>query len=74
MVEGYGKNLEPERILNARAGISPEMALRLEAWIDEERGGRASLWLGMQNDYDLWHTKKKMEKELALIKRVVIPK
>lgn len=29
------------RILHGHAGISPEMALRLEAWLGEEHGGRA---------------------------------
>lgn len=42
------------RILNGHAGISPEMARRIEAWLGPERGGRADLWLGMQMDYDLW--------------------
>ncbi len=32
------------RILHGHAGISPEMALRLEAWLGEENGGRADLW------------------------------
>lgn len=42
------------RILNGHAGISPEMAPRIEAWLGPERGGRAEIWLGMQMDYDLW--------------------
>ncbi len=42
------------RILNGHAGISPEMARRIEAWLGAERGGRAEIWLGMQMDYDLW--------------------
>ena len=29
------------RVLNARAAISPQMALRLEAWLGVENGGRA---------------------------------
>lgn len=47
------------RILNGRAGISPEMARRIEIWLGQERGGRADLWLGMQMDYDLWHVEQK---------------
>ena len=43
------------RVLNARAGISPEMALRLERWLGVDHGGRASVWLGMQSAFDLWH-------------------
>jgi addiction module HigA family antidote len=47
------------RVLNGRAGISPEMALRIEAWLGEENGGRADLWLGMQVAYDLWQARAK---------------
>lgn len=41
------------RVLNGKAGISPEMALRLEAWLGIEHGGRAEVWLRMQVAYDL---------------------
>ncbi len=47
------------RVLNGRAGISPEMALRLERWLGLENGGRASVWLGMQAAHDLWHAARK---------------
>lgn len=33
------------RVLNERAAISPEMALRIEAWLGVERGARADVWL-----------------------------
>lgn len=36
-------------MLSGRAGISPEMALRLERWLGVDHGGRASVWLGMQS-------------------------
>lgn len=42
------------RVLNGHAAISPEMARRIEAWLGNDRGGNAHLWLGMQMDYDLW--------------------
>jgi antitoxin HigA-1 len=29
------------RVLNGRAAISPKMALRIETWLGEERGGDA---------------------------------
>ncbi|KAF1025916.1 MAG: Antitoxin HigA [Burkholderia plantarii] len=45
------------RVLNGRAGISPEMALRIEAWLGVERGGRADLWVAEQAAYDLWQTR-----------------
>lgn len=40
------------RVLNGHAGISPEMALRIEAWLGRERGGDAGLWLRMQANFD----------------------
>lgn len=47
------------KVLNAHAAISPEMALRIEAWLGTERGGRAEIWLGMQMEYDLWVAEQK---------------
>ncbi len=41
------------RVLNGRAAISPEMALRIEAWLGVERGGEARLWLAEQSTYDV---------------------
>ncbi len=58
------------RVLNARAGISPEMALRLERWLGIEHGGRASVWMGMQAGYDLWQTQKSAKPALSKIKPV----
>lgn len=51
------------RVLNARAAISPEMALRLEAWLGRERGGDARLWLAQQSEYDLWRAQRKWSRE-----------
>jgi addiction module HigA family antidote len=45
------------RILNGHAGISPEMALRIENWLGVEQGGRAELWVGMQMKHDLWQAR-----------------
>ena len=42
------------RVLNGRAAISPEMALRVEAWLGLARGGEARLWLAEQSAYDVW--------------------
>lgn len=47
------------RVLNGHAGISSDMARRIEAWLGQDRGGRADLWLGMQLDYDLWQAEQK---------------
>lgn len=42
------------RVLNGRAAISPEMALRIEAWLGVERGGSADVWVAQQAAHDLW--------------------
>lgn len=41
-------------LLNGRAGVSPTMALRLEAAL----GTSAEMWLEMQAGYDLWQARK----------------
>jgi addiction module HigA family antidote len=43
------------RMINGRAGISPDMALRLEAWLGNPS---AEAWLQMQLTYDLWHARQ----------------
>ena len=51
-------------LVNGKSGISPEMAIRLE----KAFGGRASVWLGLQMDYDLAQA---MKNERAIkVKRV----
>ena len=46
------------RVLNGRAAISPQMALRIEGWLGVENGGRADVWLAQQTAYDLWQVRK----------------
>jgi len=46
------------RVLNGRAAISPEMALRLEGWLGANNGGRADLWISQQAAFDLWQARK----------------
>jgi len=41
-------------ILNGRAGISPEMAVRLSIAFDTT----AESWLSQQLQYDLWHAER----------------
>lgn len=43
------------KILNAKAGISAEMALRLSAWL----GTTPEVWLEMQSARDLWEAEQK---------------
>lgn len=47
------------RVLNEHASITPEMALRLEAWLGVDNGGAADVWLTQQSAYDLWQARQK---------------
>ena len=49
------------RVLNGRAAISPEMALRIQAWMGKERGGDARVWLAEQSAHDVWHTEQRLK-------------
>lgn len=42
------------RMINGRAAISADMAIRLAQWL----GGSAEIWLRLQLQYDLWHAEK----------------
>lgn len=48
------------RVLNGRAAISPDMALRLA----DALGGSAESWLHMQASYDLWQARQKPRKPI----------
>jgi addiction module HigA family antidote len=43
------------RVVNGRAAISPELAIRLAQWL----GGNAESWLQAQLQHDLWHAERK---------------
>lgn len=49
-------------VVNGRAGISPEMAVKLSAAFDNS----ATFWTNLQTNYELWHAERK-------IKRSAIP-
>jgi antitoxin HigA-1 len=49
------------RVINGRAAISPDMALRLEAWLGKERGGDARVWLALQSAYEVWQAKQRFK-------------
>lgn len=51
------------RVLNGKAGISADMAVRLAAVL----GGRAESWLHMQANYDLWIARKALKRKGAKI-------
>lgn len=44
------------RLINGKAGLSADMALRLEAWM---KGPTAESWVRMQAEYDLWQARQK---------------
>ena len=49
------------RVLNGRAAISPDMALRIEAWLGVAHGGEARLWLAEQSAYDIWQAQQRFK-------------
>lgn len=51
------------RVINARAAVSADMALRLAAAL----GGSAESWLRMQVAYDLWEAGKRRRPKVAPI-------
>ena len=51
------------RVLNGKAGISADMALRLAAAL----GGSAQSWLHMQANYDLSHAERALRRQVARI-------
>jgi addiction module HigA family antidote len=52
------------RVINARAAVSADMALRLAAAL----GGSAESWLQMQAAYDLWQASKKRRPKVQPLK------
>ena len=45
-------------ILNERAGISPEMAVKLS----EAFGNTTQFWVNLQKNYEVWHAEKKVDR------------
>jgi addiction module HigA family antidote len=52
------------RLLNGESNLSPEMALRLSKAL----GRSPESWLAMQDQYNLWHAKKKVD--LKQVKKI----
>lgn len=58
------------RVLNGRAGISPDLALRLETWLGgPEHGPSAESWLREQMEYDLWQLSQKGRPRVEPVQR-----
>ena len=53
------------RIMNCRAGITPEMSIRLSQAFGQ---GQDDIWFKMQNDYDFWQAEhSRRRKKIAPI-------
>ena len=55
-------------VVNERAGISPEMAVKLSAAF----GNSASFWTNLQTNYELWHAERKVKR--SKIRHFKLPK
>lgn len=54
-------------LINQKRGITPDTALR----ISRVFGTSAELWLGLQQDWDLWHAMRSPEaKEIAKLPKI----
>jgi len=45
-------------VVNGHAGISPELAVKLS----EAFGNTAQFWINLQNNYELWHVERKINR------------
>lgn len=52
------------RILNGHAGITADMALRLQDWL----GINAEMWLRLQAAHDLWEAERKPRPPIVRLK------
>jgi addiction module HigA family antidote len=54
------------RVLNGKAAISAEMAVRLAAAL----GGAPATWLILQASYEIWHAERALKRQVAKIERI----
>lgn len=54
------------RVLNGRAAISAEMAIRLGQWLE----GSLEIWLRAQLQYDLWQAEQRSTAKVRPAKRL----
>ena len=45
-------------VINGHLGISPELAVKLS----EAFGNTPQFWVNLQNNYELWHAEKKIDR------------
>ncbi|MDQ2995027.1 MAG: HigA family addiction module antitoxin [Pseudomonadota bacterium] len=53
------------RLINGKAGLSPEMALRLSQFF----GNNVEMWMNLQAQYDVWQIKRPINKKRVHIAR-----
>jgi addiction module HigA family antidote len=56
------------RVLNGKAGISPDMSLRLA----DALGTNPAFWSGLQLDYDLWRAAQKRRPKIQRFRETAI--
>jgi addiction module HigA family antidote len=54
------------RVINGRAAVSADMALRLA----DALGGSAESWLRLQASYDLWQASRKPRPKIGLVRLI----
>ena len=54
------------KVLNGKAGITAEIALRLSAWLSTS----PDVWLGMQTQWDLWQAKQQPNPKINPLERL----
>jgi addiction module HigA family antidote len=53
------------RIVNCRAGFSPEMSLKVSEALGQ---GSSGIWFRMQNAHDFWHASRAKRKKIRPIR------
>jgi len=48
------------RVINGKAGVSPDLAIRLEM----AGVGTAVFWMGLQSNYDLWLARQRVQPDV----------
>ncbi len=54
------------KILNGKAGVSADMAIRLSAWLKTT----PDVWVGMQSQWDLWQAEQKPQPKIQPLEQI----
>jgi addiction module HigA family antidote len=58
------------RLVNGKAGVSPEMAIRLSKAFTTT----PEMWSGLQQQYDLWHAKQRADQiQVEVLREEAVP-